>query len=86
MLPQIRQYFIVPRRHQSGSLALLWMNELDLHIRTFSPHHIDAVVSPGIDNAWRFTGFYGAPEVANQEDSWTLLRHLEIKPVCRGSA
>ena len=76
MLPQIRQYFIVPRRHQSGSLALLWMNELDLHIRTFSPHHIDAVVSPGIDNAWRFTGFYGAPEVANQEDSWTLLRHL----------
>ena len=24
--------FDVPRRHQSGSLALLWMNELDLHI------------------------------------------------------
>ena len=68
--------FVVPRRHQSGGLALLWRNELDLHIRTFSPHHIDAVVSPGIDDAWRFTGFYGAPEVATQEDSWTLLRHL----------
>lgn len=43
--------FIVPRRHQSGGLALLRMNELDLHIRTFSPHHIDAVVSPGINDA-----------------------------------
>ena len=52
------------------------MNELDLHIRTFSPHHIDAVVNPRIDDAWRFTGFYGAPETVNREDSWSLLRHL----------
>ena len=61
--------FIIPRRRESGGLALLWMNKLDLHIRKFSPHHIDVVVSPGIDDAWRFTGFYGAPEVANWEDS-----------------
>ena len=57
--------FIVPRRNLSGCLALLWSNDLDLHIRMFSPHHIDAVVNPRIDDAWRFTGFYGAPEVAN---------------------
>ena len=68
--------FIVPRRNLSGGLALLWMNELDLHIRTFSPRHIDVVVNPRIDDAWRFTGFYGAPEVSNREDSWTILRHL----------
>ena len=24
--------FVVPRRHQSGGLAFLWMNDLDLHI------------------------------------------------------
>ena len=73
--------FIVPRRNLSGGLALLWMNEIDLHIWTFSPHHIDAVVNPRIDDAWRFTGFYGVPEVANREDSWTLLHHLSSQLV-----
>ena len=68
--------FIVPRRNLGGGLALLWNNDLNLHIRTFSPRHIDAVVNPGIDDAWRFTGFYGAPEAANREDSWSVLRHL----------
>ena len=53
--------FLVPRRHFSGGLALFWSNDLDLHIRTFSPHHIDAVVNPRVDDAWRFTGFYRAP-------------------------
>ena len=52
------------------------MNDLNLHIWTFSPHHIDAVVNLGIDDTWRFMGFYGAPKVANREDSWILLHHL----------
>nr|POE66068.1 putative ribonuclease h protein [Quercus suber] len=68
--------FVVPRKNRGGGLALLWMNDLNLHIRTFSPRHIDAVINPGIDDAWRFTGFYRAPEVANREDSWLVLRHL----------
>ena len=42
--------FIVPRKNLSGGLALLWMNDIDLHIRTFSPRHIDAVVNPRIDD------------------------------------
>ena len=68
--------FLVPRRNLSGGLALFWMNELDLHIRTFSPHHIDAVVNPRIDDAWQFTRFYKALETVNREDFWSLLRHL----------
>ena len=60
---------IVPRRNLSGGLALLWKNELDLHICTFSPRHINAMVNPRVDDAWRFMGFYRAPEVANREDS-----------------
>jgi len=71
--------FVVPRRHLNGGLALLWKNELNLHIRTFSPHHIDTVVNPRIDNTWQFTGFYGAPETVNQEDSWSLLRYLSTQ-------
>ena len=41
--------FLVPRRNLSSGLALFWMNDHDLHIRTFS--HIDAVVNPRIDDA-----------------------------------
>ena len=68
--------FVVLRKNRGCGLALLWMNNLNLHIRTFSPRHIDAVINPGIDDAWRFTGFYGAPKVANREDSWLILRYL----------
>ena len=80
--------FLVPRRHFSGGLALFWSNDLDLHIHTFSPHHIDAVVNPRVDDAWRFMGFYRAPKIANREDSWSLLRHLstqlDLPWVCLG--
>ena len=30
----------------------------------------------GTDKAWRFTGFYGAPETHRHSDSWNLLRNL----------
>ena len=59
--------FIVLRKNRNGGLALLWMNEIDLHIRTYSLHHINVVVNPRVDDAWHFTGFYGALEVANRD-------------------
>ena len=68
--------FIVLRRNLGGGLALLWKNDLNLHVRTYSPHHIDVVVNLGVDDAWHFTGFYKAPEVTSWEDSWSVLRHL----------
>ena len=37
------------------------------------------MVNPRVDDAWRFTGFYGAPETANREDSWSLLCHLSTQ-------
>lgn len=43
--------FIMPRKNQGGGLALLWMNELNLHIRTFLPGHINTVIILGIDDA-----------------------------------
>lgn len=48
---------IVLRKNLGNGLALLWNNDLHLHVRTFSPRHIDAVVNPGIDDAWCLTGF-----------------------------
>lgn len=42
------------------------------------------VVNPRIDNAWCFMGFYGAPEVANQEDSWSMLNISALNLFCGG--
>lgn len=33
--------FIMPRRNRGGGLALLSKDDLNLHIRTFSPQHND---------------------------------------------
>ena len=45
-------------------------------MQTFSANHIDAIVNQGVDDAWRFTDFYGNPDTANQEHSWGLLQTL----------
>ena len=38
---------------------------------------IDTVIFEGTDKAWRFTGFYGAPETHLRSVSWNLLRNLQ---------
>lgn len=45
-----------------GGLAMLWKDEINLHIQTYSPHHIDAIILIGTRAPWRITGFYGYPE------------------------
>ena len=58
---------IVPRLNIGGGLALYWKKGIDLHVLDSSPSHIDAVINPGVDDTWRFTGFYGNPVTANRE-------------------
>ena len=57
-------------------MALLWKEDFQLDVQTSSDNHIDAVVDQGMDDAWRITGFYGNPDSANREDSWSLLHDL----------
>ncbi|XP_050242494.1 uncharacterized protein LOC126691502 [Quercus robur] len=72
----LENVFIVPRNNTGGGLALYWKNGIDLHVQNSSLTYIDAVINPGVDDAWRFTGFYGNPVTANREHSWALLKHL----------
>ena len=58
---------IVTRLNIGGGLALYWKKGIDLHVLDLSPSHIDAVINPGVDDTWRFTGFYGNPVTANRE-------------------
>ena len=46
----------------SGGLALLWMEEIELHVQTFTLNHIDALIMNDTNNPWRLTGFYGWPD------------------------
>ena len=34
----------MPSTQRKGGLALLWKEEVNLHIQTYSPHHIDAFI------------------------------------------
>ncbi|XP_073121193.1 uncharacterized protein [Henckelia pumila] len=54
---------------------LFWKSQFDVHIKSFSSGHIDCIVSHSQFN-WRFTGFYGHPNVSLRESSWELLKRL----------
>ena len=73
---QFSNLFVVPRHSIGGGLALYWPADMNVDVQTFSVRHIDAIIDLGVNDAWPFTGFYGDPEIANQESSWSLLRLL----------
>uniref|UniRef100_A0A803L8S1 Endonuclease/exonuclease/phosphatase domain-containing protein n=1 Tax=Chenopodium quinoa TaxID=63459 RepID=A0A803L8S1_CHEQI len=63
-------------RKRSGGLALLWKNNLDVSIKSFSQNHIDAWISSAVHGGWRFTGIYGFPEDENKHKTGVLLKSL----------
>ena len=67
----------VPCQGRSGGLALLWSREINLEIKSFDNHHIDAIVTEESSNfKWRLTGFYGHPQTHIRQKSWDLLAYL----------
>jgi hypothetical protein len=75
--------FVVGSRGKSGGLMLLWNSSSGVEIQNFSRRHINAVIQRFPDDlVWKFTGFYGHPEVGRRGESWALLRHLAtLSPV-----
>ena len=59
---QYHAIFTVPSLGRSGSLAMIWKEDVDLHVQTCSQNHIDAIVFSNMGPPWRITGFYGQPE------------------------
>ena len=74
-----RCMFMVPSIRRNVGLALLWMEEIDLHVQTFTLNHIDALIKDALANPWRLTGFYGWSEEHRKQESWQLLKHLHSR-------
>ena len=63
--------FYVQQKGKGGGLAVFWGKEVNLEIKSYSRHHIDAViVEEEIGFKWRITGFYGHPKTPCRKDSW----------------
>ena len=69
----------VPYTQRRGGLALLWKEEVNLHIQTYSPHHIDALIFNDEQHLWRLTRFYSWLEESQKKESWQLLKHLHTR-------
>ena len=68
----------VPHIGLGGGLALLWHENIDLAIKTYSPHHMNTLISfEGVE--WCFTSIYGHPVIARRGESWELLCHLHAR-------
>ncbi|GAA0183849.1 hypothetical protein LIER_42471 [Lithospermum erythrorhizon] len=65
---------VVEARGRKGGLALLWPRSLNVEIKSFSTHYIEAIVQFGDTNPWRFVGFYGLHETGMGKFSWNLMR------------
>jgi exonuclease III len=62
---------------KSGGLALLWNDEILLDIQNFSHRHICGVIKNLNGEAlWKFTGFYGHPDVSKRVEAWALIKYL----------
>ena len=42
-----KQGLVVPRVRRGGGLALLWRSSTTVEVQTYSPNHIDAIISEG---------------------------------------
>ena len=73
---QMRGWFGVSRLNHGGSLAMFWRQDTNIRVIDSSPYFIDAIINEGLDDTWRFSGFYGRLETHLRQESWNCLRRL----------
>lgn len=66
--------FPVSCRGKLGGLAILWKEEVCVHINSFSNFHVDMTVNGS--SVFRLTLFYGQPESHKRHLGWNLIRTL----------
>ncbi|PPR84063.1 hypothetical protein GOBAR_AA36648 [Gossypium barbadense] len=61
---------------QSGGLALMWRDGINVSILSFSKHHIDSMVKLENNKNIRVTRFYGHANPNLRSSSWDILRRV----------
>ncbi|EEF39001.1 conserved hypothetical protein [Ricinus communis] len=60
-----------------GGHALMWKDEVEVTLKSFSLHHIDIEVNfPNDVSSWHFNRIYGWPKGHLRWKTWDILRHL----------
>ncbi|KAL8132330.1 hypothetical protein AgCh_007992 [Apium graveolens] len=68
--------FVVESQGRSGGLAMLWKEQDQAKVISYSQNHIDVEVRVEGLGLWRLTGFYGEPNRNQRSRTWNLLRNL----------
>ncbi|KAJ0097106.1 hypothetical protein Patl1_28744 [Pistacia atlantica] len=72
--------FVVDSRRASGGIAMLWKDDKEVDLVSYTQHHISFIVNQSTANQkFILTGFYGHPEASKRSSSWNLLRELKAQ-------
>ncbi|MCI11577.1 hypothetical protein A2U01_0032678, partial [Trifolium medium] len=64
-------------RERAGGLALMWNDESNISILSFSLNHIcGSVADPNHNELWYLVACYGHPEEQHKKKTWDLIEHL----------
>ncbi|KAJ0008131.1 hypothetical protein Pint_29751 [Pistacia integerrima] len=72
--------FVVESRGASGGIAMLWKDDKEVDLVSYTQHHISIIVNqPTANQKFILTSFYGHPDVSKRTGSWNLLRELKAQ-------
>lgn len=72
--------WVVPKEGRGGDLVHFWKSIVNLRVVDSNKYLIDAFINENSNNEWRFTGFYGDPDIARRIDARNELRRLNTWP------
>ncbi|KAL9419818.1 hypothetical protein AB3S75_037560 [Citrus x aurantiifolia] len=68
--------FAVSSSGKRGGLAMMWSENVNLEIKSYSKHHIDTCIQTAEGSYWRGTVVYGNPKMEERKHTWELLKRL----------
>lgn len=65
-------------RERSGGMFLLWKEEMNIQITSFSSNHIggECYENDETNEAWFFAGVYDFPNENQKRDTWNMVRNV----------
>lgn len=66
----------VDNEEMNGGLALMWREDIELHILNDSKHHVHASIVNSYQQKWFLTGVYGHPGTHKRIETWDLIKSL----------